>query len=271
MSQIFTNIDRADTEQLPCICSLPTVLSKILVLFILLYSIVFYFTSLYGGTWSIWKFPSSGLNQICRYWPTPQQCGIRAASAAYTTYSSWQHWILNPLSEARGQTRILMDNSWIGSLLSHNGNPHIPVLNYFVFAIFLWRITIPILHMSKQGTERLNNWLTSQRSKWQSQESNPVWQPEPELLIIMQCCILYFTSCIRVFQELLRLKKILYRKDPFCNSFQMFMFAWFCLFYVFFIILIYTFLPPNFSLTTVNLYALKKNFLNRSFSCGWVG
>ena len=33
-----------------------------------------------------------------------------------------QHWILNPLSEARDQTRILVDTSWIFNPLSHNMN-----------------------------------------------------------------------------------------------------------------------------------------------------
>ena len=34
----------------------------------------------------------------------------------------WQHWVLNPLSEARDQTCILMDISWVLNLLSHNGS-----------------------------------------------------------------------------------------------------------------------------------------------------
>ena len=26
---------------------------------------------------------------------------------------SWQHWFLNPLNEARDQTRVLMNTSWV--------------------------------------------------------------------------------------------------------------------------------------------------------------
>ena len=37
-------------------------------------------------------------------------------------YSSWQCWILNPLSEVKDRTCILMDTSWVTLLLSHNGN-----------------------------------------------------------------------------------------------------------------------------------------------------
>ena len=49
----------------------------------------------------------------------PQQYQIRAASATYTAV---QCWILNPLSEARGQTLILMNASQVRNPLSHNGN-----------------------------------------------------------------------------------------------------------------------------------------------------
>ena len=42
----------------------------------------------------------------------PQQCGIRAASATYTTaYRNASS--LSPLSEARDQTCVFMDASWV--------------------------------------------------------------------------------------------------------------------------------------------------------------
>ena len=37
-------------------------------------------------------------------------------------HSSWQLWMLNPLSKARDLTRVLMDASWVCNPLSHNGN-----------------------------------------------------------------------------------------------------------------------------------------------------
>ena len=43
-------------------------------------------------------------------------------------HSSWRCQILNPLSEARDQTCILMDTSWILNPLSHNGNSEISSL-----------------------------------------------------------------------------------------------------------------------------------------------
>ena len=38
-------------------------------------------------------------------WNPSHICGLH--------HSSWQHWILNPLSEARDQTHILMDTGWV--------------------------------------------------------------------------------------------------------------------------------------------------------------
>ena len=40
-------------------------------------------------------------------------------------HSSQQCQILNPLSEARDGTCVLMDTGWACNLLSHNGNSHI--------------------------------------------------------------------------------------------------------------------------------------------------
>ena len=48
---------------------------------------------------------------------------IQDPSCIYDLHSNLgQRQILNPLSEARDQTCILMDNSWVLKLLSHNGN-----------------------------------------------------------------------------------------------------------------------------------------------------
>ena len=49
-------------------------------------------------------------------------------------HSSWQHWILNPLSEARNQALILMDTSWVLNLLSHNRNS--PFLLFYMKLVF---------------------------------------------------------------------------------------------------------------------------------------
>ena len=43
-------------------------------------------------------------------------------------HSSQQHWIHNPLSEARDQTHVLMDISQVLHLLSHNGNSNCVLL-----------------------------------------------------------------------------------------------------------------------------------------------
>ena len=42
---------------------------------------------------------------------------------AYTTATAMQHWILNPLREARDGTRILMVTSWICFCCTITGTP----------------------------------------------------------------------------------------------------------------------------------------------------
>ena len=51
-------------------------------------------------------------------------------------HSLWQCQILKPLSEARGQTCILMGTSQVLNLLSHNGNTSI------MFSFFTKRVGI---------------------------------------------------------------------------------------------------------------------------------
>ena len=75
--------------------------------------VLFYFCFLGLHPWHM-EFLRLGSNWSCSCWPTPQpqqqQLGILAESLTYTTAHS-QHWILNPLHEARDQTGILMDTS----------------------------------------------------------------------------------------------------------------------------------------------------------------
>ena len=52
-------------------------------------------------------------------------------------HSLWQHWIFNPLSEAGDRTCILMDNSRVLNLLSHNGNSYDKILIQFLSSKFL--------------------------------------------------------------------------------------------------------------------------------------
>ena len=49
--------------------------------------------------------------------------------------SSQQHRILNPLSETRDQTHILMDTSLVLNLLNHNGNSSNLALNTLFLVI----------------------------------------------------------------------------------------------------------------------------------------
>ena len=52
-----------------------------------------------------------------------QARGLIGVVAASLHHSSWQHQILNPLSEARDQTRNLMVSSWIRFCCATTGTP----------------------------------------------------------------------------------------------------------------------------------------------------
>ena len=75
------------------------------ILFLALFFFFFFFLSFQSHTWGTWKFPGQGSNRSCSCQPTPesQQHGIQDLHC-----SSWQQWILNPLSEARDRTYILI-------------------------------------------------------------------------------------------------------------------------------------------------------------------
>ena len=57
---------------------------------------------------------------------------VTATATLDSSHSLWQRQILNPLSEARDRTCILMDTSQILNPLSHNGNPPPPLLEHIV-------------------------------------------------------------------------------------------------------------------------------------------
>ena len=85
-------------------------------------------SSAYGGS------QARGLIWSCSCWPTPQpqQCGILHCS-------SWQHRILNPLNEARGETNIHMGTSRICLRWATTGTswPFFNQVVYFFFFFFL--------------------------------------------------------------------------------------------------------------------------------------
>jgi len=57
-------------------------------------------------------------------------------------HSSWQHWILNPLSKARDWTCIIMDTSQVLNQLNHNRNSS---------WLFLWKHIHPGAHAGNSG------------------------------------------------------------------------------------------------------------------------
>ena len=64
-------------------------------------------------------------------------------------HSSQQRQILNLLSEARDQTCVFTDTSWVFTALSHNRNSYI---SYFLFTYFSW-LHQKHVEVSELGTE----------------------------------------------------------------------------------------------------------------------
>ena len=99
-----------------------------------IYFLPFFFLAFQGLTCSIWRFPGQGSSWSCSCWsmPEPQQCGILAASATYTTAHGNED--PQPTEWARDQTRNLMVPSSICFHCTTMGAPQI---------IFFW-----FLHLS---------------------------------------------------------------------------------------------------------------------------
>ena len=103
--------------------------------------VLFLFCFVLGLTCSIWKFPGQGSNGSCSCWPiaTPDPSCLFDLH-----HSSWQHLILNPLSEARDWTHILMDTSRVRYRWATTGTPSIVLLNTlmcticFLFFVFVF-------------------------------------------------------------------------------------------------------------------------------------
>ena len=85
-----------------------------------LYLVIFFVSKLFvfwggrGHTWGVWKFPGYGLNWSYSCWAYTTATATQDRSHVCDLHhSSWQRQILNPLSEARDQTQVLMDTSWV--------------------------------------------------------------------------------------------------------------------------------------------------------------
>ena len=81
------------------------------------------FYCLFRATPAVYGSSRPGLGsepQLLAY-TQPQQCRTQPATVTYTP-AHGNARILNALSEARGQTHVLMDASQVCYLLSHDGN-----------------------------------------------------------------------------------------------------------------------------------------------------
>ena len=91
-------------------------------------------------------------------------------------HSSWQRWILNPLSETRDQTRNLMVPSQICFHCTTTGTPQAPILTYATAGGNAKSLT----HCMRPGVEFESSWILVRflpaEPQWEL--SGPVLDPE---------------------------------------------------------------------------------------------
>ena len=84
-----------------------------------------------------------------------------------TTTATWDprrirdlptHWIINPLSEARNQTHILMDISQILNPLSYDGNSYSILTDISTF-FFLLHVLLKMLLFQRNSSSCVEAWL----------------------------------------------------------------------------------------------------------------
>ena len=76
---------------------------------------IFFFCLFFQGcTHGIWRFPVSRIGVKSELQPLVYATAMQDLSCLCDLHhSSWQHWMLKPLSEARDKTHVLKDTSWV--------------------------------------------------------------------------------------------------------------------------------------------------------------
>ena len=102
--------------------------------------------------------------------------GAGAAGLCHSHSSSWQCWILNPLSEVRDRTCILMDTSWGLNLLSHNGDSYSHVLRKLPQQNFLSFSHNIVLSWAWSAVVWYPSWLSRRQGPGEKKRSRKKWK-----------------------------------------------------------------------------------------------
>ena len=85
----------------------------------------FFFFLLFRTALGHMEIPRLGVESelhLLRLWHSHSTATWDLSHVCYWHHSSWQRWILTPLSRAKDWTCILMDTGWVLNPLSRNGN-----------------------------------------------------------------------------------------------------------------------------------------------------